>query len=127
LLNAWQGQAIVAGQGPWTAMRCAATAGWALPTGYGADNPVDESEQSARRVLCLTHRVEQVGAALDLATTSGSYSADAVRPLLCWAGEPPPATAPLDPQAYPVYQQAQPRPDLGRYNQLLRAQQEGPA
>lgn len=77
--------------------------------------------------LCLTHSVEQVGAALDLAAASGSFSADAVRQLLCWADEPPPATAPLDPQAYPVYQQAQPRPDLGRYNRLLRAPQEGPA
>jgi transposase len=77
--------------------------------------------------LCLTHSVAQVGAALELAAASGSYSADAVRQLLCWAAEPPPTTAPLDPQAYPAYQQAQPRPDLGRYNRLLQAQREGPA
>jgi hypothetical protein len=75
--------------------------------------------------LCLTYSVEQVGAALDLAAASGSYSADAVRQLLSWADEAPPALAPLDPHAYPAYQQAQAHPDLGRYNQLLHRQREG--
>jgi hypothetical protein len=72
--------------------------------------------------LCLTHRVEQVSAALDLAAASGSYGADAVRQLLTWAEEAPPPVTPLDPQAYPAYQQAQERPDLGRYNRLLQTQ-----
>jgi hypothetical protein len=70
--------------------------------------------------LCLTHSVPQVSAALDLAAASGSYSADAVRQLLAWANEAPPAVAPLDPHAYPAYQQAHERPDLSRYNRLLR-------
>jgi hypothetical protein len=61
-----------------------------------------------------------VSAALDLAAASGSYSADAVRQLLAWANEAPPAVAPLDPHAYPAYQQAHERPDLSRYNRLLR-------
>lgn len=77
--------------------------------------------------LCLTYSVPQVSAALDLAAASESYSADAVRQLLAWADEPSPATTPLNPQAYPAYQQAQPRPDLGAYNRLLRAPQEGQA
>ena len=75
--------------------------------------------------LCLTYSMPQVSAALDLAVASGSYSADAVRQLLSWADEPATATAPLDPHAYPAYQQRQPRPDLGAYNRLLRAQREG--
>src|SRR5947209_2511675 len=77
--------------------------------------------------LCLTHSVPQVSAALDLAAASGRFSADAVRQLLSWAEEAPPPTAPLDPQRYPAYQRTHARPDLGVYNRLLQAQQEGPA
>jgi hypothetical protein len=76
--------------------------------------------------LCLTHSLDQVGAALDLAAASGRYSADAVRQLLAWAADPPPL-APLDPQTYPTYQHPQPRPDLGVYNRLLSARREGQA
>lgn len=77
--------------------------------------------------LCLTYSVPQVSAALDLAAANDSYSADAVRQLLSWADEPPPAATPLDPRTYPTYQQPQPLPDLGAYNRLLRAPQEGQA
>ena len=77
--------------------------------------------------LCLTYSVPQVSAALELAAAHARYSADAVRQLLSWAGEQPPATEPLDPQAYPAYQQAQARPNLERYNRLLQARQEGQA
>jgi transposase len=72
--------------------------------------------------LCLSHAVEEVGAALELAAASGSYSADAVRQLLHWADTPTAASAPLDPARYPEYAQAQPRPDLAAYNRLLEAQ-----
>jgi len=75
--------------------------------------------------LCLTYSVPQVSAALDLAAAHERYSADAVRQLLTWAGEQPPATEPLDPHAYPAYQHAQARPDLERYNRLLQARREG--
>ena len=77
--------------------------------------------------LCLTYSVPQVGAALELAAANERYSADAVRQLLVWAGAQPAATEPLDPRAYPAYQQAQARPDLARYNRLrlLPARQEG--
>jgi transposase len=87
-----------------------------------------DGNRAFARVLhrCLTHSIPQVSAALDLAAASGSYSADAIRQLLVWADEPAPATVPLDPQVYPAYQQAQPRPDLSRYNRLLQAQREGP-
>jgi transposase len=74
--------------------------------------------------LCLTYSVSQVSAALELAAASARYSADAVRQLLAWADEQPPATAPLDPAVYPAYQQAHERPDLGRYNRLLETQRE---
>jgi len=74
--------------------------------------------------LCLTYSVPQVSAALELAAANDSYSADAVRQLLAWAGEQPPATVPLDPQAYPAYQQAHARPDLDQYNRLLQTQRE---
>lgn len=74
--------------------------------------------------LCLSHSVPQVTAALELAAASGCYSADAVRQLLTWAAETPPDPAPLDPQRYPAYQQAQPRPDLTAYNRLLPSRQE---
>lgn len=77
--------------------------------------------------LCLTYSVAQVGAALELATASGSYSADAVRQLLVWAEEPLTTPAPLDPATYPAYQQAQDRPDLGRYNRLLEMRREDQA
>ncbi len=77
--------------------------------------------------LCLTYSVPQVGAALELAAAHERYSADAVRQLLVWAGAQPPRTEPLDPRAYPAYQQAQARPDLERYNRLLLARQEGQA
>jgi hypothetical protein len=77
--------------------------------------------------LCLSYSVPQVSAALDLAAASGSFSADAVRQLLSWADEPPPSTAPLDPQLYPAYQQSHARPDLGAYNRLLPGQREGQA
>lgn len=77
--------------------------------------------------LCLTYSVPQVSAALDLAAANESDSADAVRQLLSWAGEQPATTEPLDPHAYPAYQQAQTRPDLERYNRLLQARREGQA
>jgi len=77
--------------------------------------------------LCLTYSVPQVSAALELAAAHERYSADAVRQLLAWAGEQPPATEPLDAHAYPAYQQAQARPDLERYNRLLQTRQEGQA
>jgi transposase len=72
--------------------------------------------------LCLTYPVAQVTAALELAATSGRYSADAVRYLLEWAqeeGARSAAPVPLDPAAYPHYQLPQPRPDLAAYNRLL--------
>ncbi|MGH3184409.1 MAG: IS21 family transposase, partial [Streptosporangiaceae bacterium] len=69
--------------------------------------------------LCLSLPVEEVGAALELAAAHGSYSADAVRQLLQWAQTPTSAPPPLDPDRYPAYAQAQPRPDLAAYNQLL--------
>jgi hypothetical protein len=69
--------------------------------------------------LCLSHPIEAVGAALELAAAADAYSADAVRQLLHWATEPLPATAPLDPARYPAYQQRQPAPDLTVYNRLL--------
>ena len=75
--------------------------------------------------LCLTYSVPQVGAALELAAASGSYSADAVRQLLTWAAEAPVATTPLDPQRYPAYQQPHPPPDLTAYNRLLQPHREG--
>jgi len=70
--------------------------------------------------LCLTYSVPQVSAALDLAAANGSYSADAVRQLLAWADDAPPAAVPLDPRTYPAYQQAPARPNLDAYNRLLR-------
>jgi transposase len=76
--------------------------------------------------LCLSHAVEEVGAALALAAASGSYSADAVRQLLHWADTPTTAPAPLDPARYPEYAQTQPRPDLAAYNRLLEAQRAAP-
>jgi hypothetical protein len=89
----------------------------------------DDGNREFARVLhlCLTYSVSQVGAALELAAASGSYSADAVRQLLTWAAEPRPDQAPLDPQRYPAYQQPQPPPDLAAYNRLLRVPQEGQA
>lgn len=69
--------------------------------------------------LCVTHSVAQVGAALDRASASGRFSADAVRQLLTGADDPPPTTAPLDAQHYPGDQQSHPRPDLTLYNRLL--------
>lgn len=69
--------------------------------------------------LCLSHSVEAVGAALDLAAGSGRYSAEAVRQLLHWADAPVAEAAPLDPARYPEYQVPQPRPDLSAYNRLL--------
>lgn len=75
--------------------------------------------------LCLTHTVPQVGAALELAAASGSYSADAVRQLLTWAEAAPADHAPLDPQRYPAYQQPHAPPDLAIYNRLLQPHREG--
>lgn len=69
--------------------------------------------------LCLSHSVEAVGAALNLAAASGRYSAEAVRQLLHWADAPIAETVPLDPLRYPDYQVPQPRPDLSAYNRLL--------
>jgi transposase len=69
--------------------------------------------------LCLTHSVEEVGAALELAAASSRYSADAVRQLLQWADEPAPSREPLDSGRYPEYHLPQPRPDLAAYNRLL--------
>jgi transposase len=90
-----------------------------------ASDQHDGNREFARILhLCLTHSVAEVGAALDLAAASGSYSADAVRHLLSWAEAPATTTAPLDPTRYPQYQLPQPRPDLAVYNRLLSA---GPA
>ena len=71
--------------------------------------------------LCLSHSVAEVGAALELASATSQYSADAVRQLLHWADEPVPASHPLDPDRYPHYQLPQPRPDLAAYNRLLQS------
>jgi transposase len=75
--------------------------------------------------LCLTFSVPQVGAALELAAASGSYSADAVRQLLTWAEAAPTDHTPLDPQRYPAYQQPHAPPDLAIYNRLLQPHREG--
>lgn len=72
--------------------------------------------------LCLSHSVEAVGGALELAAASGRYSAEAVRQLLHWADAPGAETVPLDPLRYPDYQMPQPRPDLSAYNRLLARQ-----
>lgn len=77
--------------------------------------------------LCLTHSVEQVSAALDLAAASSSFSADAVRQLLRWADEPATSVTPLDPDRYPDYQEQQPLPDLASYNRLLQPARDGHA
>jgi hypothetical protein len=95
----------------------------------------DGNREFARLLhLCLSHSVGEVGAALELAAASGSYSVEAVRQLLHWADAPTVTPPPLDPERYPAYTQPQPRPDLAAYNRLLRAQrtplrasEEGPA
>lgn len=69
--------------------------------------------------LCLTHSVEEVGSAMELAASMGSYGADAVRVLLSWANEHGRESPPLDPERYPQYQLPQPVPDIGVYNRLL--------
>jgi transposase len=71
--------------------------------------------------LCLSHSLAEVTAALDVAATTGQYSADAVRQLLRWADEPALANQPLDPQRYAHYHFPQPRPDLAAYNRLLQS------
>jgi transposase len=70
--------------------------------------------------LCLTHSLDQVGAALELAASRGVYSADAVRQVLDWAAAPTQTPAPLDPARYPGYQQSAAPPNLAAYNQLLQ-------
>lgn len=74
--------------------------------------------------LCLTHPLEQVAAALDLAASRGVYNADAVRQLLSWATAPSQTSTPLDPARYPLYQQPASLPHLAAYNQLLQPRQE---
>ncbi|CCF85907.1 IS21 family transposase [Nitrolancea hollandica] len=69
--------------------------------------------------LCLSHPVEEVGAAIELAVSLGSSSADAVQALLSWANEAGGASEPLDPARYPQYQRPQPAPDISVYNRLL--------
>src|SRR5690348_6244732 len=72
-----------------------------------ASDQHDGNREFARILhLCLTHSVAEVGAALELAAATGSYSADAVRHLICWAEAPvaAAATPPLDPARYPQYQ-----------------------
>src|SRR5690606_35753433 len=69
--------------------------------------------------LCLSHPVEEVGAAIELAVSLGSSSADAVQALLSWANEAGGASEPLDPVRYPQYQRPQPAPDISVYNRLL--------
>jgi transposase len=71
--------------------------------------------------LCLSHSLAEVSAALDVAATTGQYSADAVRQLLLWADEPAPVNQPLDPERYAHYHLPQPRPDLAAYNRLLQS------
>jgi len=88
----------------------------------------DGNRECARILqLCLTHPLEQVTAALEVAAIGGHYSVEAVRHLVRGAeqaqetktsGAPP---APLDPGTYPQYQRPQPRPNLTAYNQLLAA------
>jgi len=73
--------------------------------------------------LCLTHPLDQVGTALELAASRGVYSADAVRQLLTWAAAPTQTPVPLDPARYPAYQQPAAPPNLAAYNQLLRQAQ----
>jgi len=70
--------------------------------------------------LCLSHTIAEVGAALDVATATSQYSADAVRQLVHWADEPTPTIRPLDPERYPHYHLPQPHPDLAAYNRLLQ-------
>ncbi len=90
-----------------------------------ARGPDGNREFARILALCLTHPTEQVGAALELAATSGVYSAEAVRHLLGWAAAPGQAHVPLDPARYPAYQHPQPAPDLAAYNRLLQPGREG--
>lgn len=69
--------------------------------------------------LCLTHSTAEVGAAMELAAASASYSADAIRQLLQWSIENVPDLNPLDSTRYPAYHLPQPQPDLTAYNRLL--------
>lgn len=69
--------------------------------------------------LCLTHSTQEVGAAIELATSAGGYSVDAIKSLLSWAGEEPQQSRPLDGSRYPEYQVRQPIPDVSAYNRLL--------
>jgi hypothetical protein len=112
---------------PFAVPFAAALRGGSLPPSWEAyrrelaARSADGNREFARILaLCLTHPTEQVGAALELAASSGVYSQEAVRQLLTWAGTAERAPAPLDPARYPTYQQPQPAPDLAIYNQLLQ-------
>ncbi len=89
-----------------------------------ARGPEGNREFARILALCLTHPLEQVAAALDLAASRGVYSADALRQLLTWAAAPSQTPAPLDPARYPLYQQPAALPNLAAYNQLLQPQRE---
>jgi transposase len=69
--------------------------------------------------LCLSHSVEVVEAALGQARRQGGWSADTVRHLLNFESCQEIAAPPLDPLAYPAYQEAPPPADLAAYNRLL--------
>jgi len=85
-----------------------------------ARSPEGNREFARILALCLTHSIEQVGAALDLAAGRSIYSADAVRQVLTWAAAPSAPPTPLDPVRYPGYQHPASPPDLAAYNQLLQ-------
>ncbi|MDQ3930164.1 MAG: IS21 family transposase [Chloroflexota bacterium] len=69
--------------------------------------------------LCITRSAEEVGAAMELAASAGTYSADAVQALLSWADENGEVIEPLNCDLYPQYQAPQPVPDVSMYNRLL--------
>ena len=69
--------------------------------------------------LCVTSPMEAVEAALEQARKQGGWSADTVRHLLNFESCQDTPVPPLDPSAYPAYQEAPPPPDLSAYNRLL--------
>lgn len=89
-----------------------------------ARGPEGNREFARILALCLTHPIQAVGAALELAASRSVYSADAVRQLLGWAAAPSQTAAPLDPVRYPGYQQPAAPPDLAAYNRLLAPRRE---
>ena len=72
--------------------------------------------------LCLTHEESAVEAALLQARAQESWSVDAVRQLLNFAGAPQVPPPPLDPAQFPAYQGTTAPADLSAYNRLLEVQ-----